>query len=1104
MREAFAMHDMRAHPFWMSGLHVFRGVGMSLMAALVLCGPALGQQIEVSGYVTSVNGDPLEGVVVGVQRTDIRTTTGADGRYSLTAPADGVLIFSLIGYRPLALDVAGRTTLDIIMEQAIAVLGEVIVTGYTAQRRADITGAVSSVDMRSVTRQSSTSVLKRLDGRVAGVTVDASGSPGSRSTVRIRGFTSFQNNDPLYIIDGTPVEDSYLNWLNPSDIESIQVLKDASAASIYGSRASNGVVIIETVRGRAGPPRLAMDVKMGVATPVRGYDDFLILDALDYHEVVKRSYENAGLPVPENVYGDPDNPTVPAYIWPNDGVNQTTSVDESTYSFPNMLIMRGSPGTNWWDAVFGTAFVSDVNLGISGGSAAHRYHVSLNYLNQTGTAAYNRFQRGSARVNTQFDLGRVAIGENLAVALEQGYGGMGDPDTFAEDGIVGQNILMQPVVPVYDINDNFAAGKAVGLGNQSNPLKAAWADKDDVRKSLKIFGNVFAGVDLTDQLEVTTRLGFNLSEQSTILYMPISPEEQDAAFSSGISEAYGTFRDWTWSNTLQYSNTFGERHNLDLLLGHEANGNSSRRNISSINNLVTTDIDARYIGDALGNPETKNVNSSGDRSALLAFFGKLDYNFAQRYHVSLTLRRDGSSRLGANNRWGTFPAFSVGWRLSEEPFLQPNQFFTNIMLRFGWGITGNQNLPTGRTLAEFGGSSGDTFYDIGGTGNSIVAGFAQTVLGNPDLKWEENESMNLGLDLEFFGGAASLVLDAYQRETDNLFFERSMPATAGAADPPIVNIGDMKNRGIDISIGYIGTIGAGAWSLRLTGSHYRNEIVRIDGVQDFFLGPISTRYGNQVINQIGYPIGAFYGLEADGYFNDQAEIDAHATQDGAAPGRIKFVDQLTVDTDGDGVPDDVDGQITAADRIVIGSPHPDFTAGLNLEVEWGAWDFSATVFGTFGNEIWDAQKEFYAFRNFATNVRRDLLTDSWTPELLDNARYPRLDVNDRFSGRQLNSFYLEDGSYVRLRNLQMGYRIPQSWLPNMRVYVQAENLFTLTGYPGLDPALPAASVFSRNDPRNPFQGVDRHLYDVRDQYRGVDRGTYPSNRTFSVGLRATF
>ncbi|UCG84747.1 MAG: TonB-dependent receptor [Gemmatimonadota bacterium] len=1079
----------------------FRELGINLALALALCGTALGQQISVSGRITSAQGDPLEGVTVWVQGTDIRANTDADGRYSLAAPPDGVLVLTSLGYRAAELSIGGRRTLDIVLEPSIAVLHKTLATGYTEQRRADITGAISSVDMPSVSRQTTASVLKRLGGRVPGVTVEASGSPGSRSTVRIRGISSFQNNDPLYVIDGTPIEDSYLNWLNPWDIESMQVLKDASAASIYGSRASNGVIVIQTARGTAGPPRFSLDVRMGVAKPVRGYDDFLITDALQYHEVVRRSYVNAGQNPPENIFGDPDRPTIPAYIWPNDGVNQTQrgDVDESEYVWgdprqQSKLIMRGSPGTNWWDAVFGTGLITDANLAVSGGGTDHRYTASFNHLNQEGTAAYNRFQRGSVRVNTEFNVGPLSVGENVSLSLRESYGGRSDGE--GEGGIMGKNILMQPVIPLYTIKGeeleaagedpgpHFASGKCVTCGNQSNPLKLAWAGKDNKYKQTVLFGNVFVAADVTDQLSLRSSLGFNVSDASQTSYYWISPENSEPSYTDGLLEFFDTNRSWTWTNTATYSTTFAERHDFDVLLGHEVSKDTYRGLFASINNLITNVIDAWYIRDAIGDPDTKNVASSGGKSSSLSVFGRIDYNFADRYLLSFTLRRDGYSAFGPENRWGTFPAFGVGWRLSEEPFLQGNQFFTNIMLRFGWGITGNRNIPAARVFTQFGGGTADSYYDIGGTGTTVVAGYRQTALGNPDLKWEESESKNLGLDLEFLGGNAGLVVDVYQRDSDGLLYNPSLPGAVGVAAPPVVNIGQMRNRGIDFSIGYAGSIGSGNWRLTFNGSHYKNEILRIDGVQDVFYGEnIRARYGFRFINQLGHPIGEFYGLICDGIFMNQGEVDRHATQDGAAPGRLKFRDL------------NEDGVVNADDRTIIGGPHPDFVGGLDLELDWGAWGFSATLFGTFGNDIIDVNKQFYVFQNFSTNVRRDMLTDAAVVQngVVTNpdAKYPRLDRNDTFSGQQVSSFYVEDGSYVRLRSLQIGYRMPRSWMPAMRVYLQAENLFTITGYPGLDPALPAQNT----------SGVTG---DLRDQYRGIDRGAYPSNKTFSLGISAEF
>jgi len=512
-----------------------------------------------------------------------------------------------------------------------------------------------------------------------------------------------------------------------------------------------------------------------------------------------------------------------------------------------------------------------------------------------------------------------------------------------------------------------------------------------------------------------------------------------------------------------------------VLLGQEAIGNRSHNIAASMNNLLNSDVDSRFIQSALGDAATKDVSSSGTKSALLSVFGKADYNFNDTYVASFTLRRDGSSRLAPGHQWGTFPAFGLSWRASRAPFLENNHVISDLLLRYGYGITGNQLIPPGRIVAVFGGSQGDTYYDIGGQ-NKIAAGFRQTTLGNPNLKWEEDKSANLGADIGMFDNNVSVILDLYKRVSNNLLFNPAIPATAGIAAPPIVNVGKMQNIGYDFSVSHR----AAAWSLTFNGAHFDNKIVSINGNQNFFYGPITTRFGNQVINQVGAPIGAFYGYIADGMFRDAADVAAHAKQDGAAPGRIKFRDV------------NGDGQITLDDRTIIGSPHPKFTGGLDLGLRRGNWDVNTTVFGSFGNKIFENQMEFYVFREFNTNVRSDLLANSWTPQN-PNAKYPQLNVNDLYS-HAISSFYVKDGSYTRLQNLQLGYNVPPTmtrWLQATRVYAQVENLFTITGYDGLDPALPVSD--------NTQGGRD-----VRDQYRGIDRGVYPSNKTFSIGFVTSF
>ncbi len=1074
----------------------------------------------VRGRVTDgQTGQPVPGVVVQVVGSRASALTDGEGRYQLLAPAGGVLVFAHLAYRSTRVDVGGRREVDVALQLSAVQLQELVVTGYATQRRGDITGSVASVDIKAAESQTSSSILQKLDGSVAGVSSDAGGAPGTRSTVRIRGITSFQNNDPLYVVDGTPVEESYMNFLDPNDVQSVQVLKDASAATIYGSRASNGVVIIETKKGGGGAPQITASAKFGMASPVKGYDQILLQDPLAYFQVLKASYANAGTPISvantpaiTALYGDPNNPSIPKYIYAGGAAVTGTDqwgrlqVDPTKYAFPNTLIMPGSAGTDWWKAVFRAAPSRDVNVGVSGGSGSARYYSSFGYFDQQGTAVGSAFTRGTVRLNTEFGAGKLRVGENLNMSLEISHGELAD-DGLGENNIVGKNMFLQPIIPLYDVGGNFASGKANGLGNSTNPLKLALNDQHNVNTNTRMFGNVFGNLDLTDFLTVRTTLGFNLGQGAYRSFSPPFPENSEATTSNSFSESHNYGLEYTENTTANFHRTFFGAHNATLLLGQEANQTTGRNEYGAISGLVSTDLPGRFIQDALADPSTKNVNTSGYESTLLSYFGKLNYDYNDTYYLSATLRRDGSSKFGPSNRWGTFPAFSAGWRASKAPFLKNSSYLTNLMLRFGYGITGNQAIPAGATVNAYGGGTGSTFYNVNGDGNTIITGYRQTGIGNPDLKWERDKSADVGLDAELFS-KLDLNVDLYRRDSDDLLFAPAIPATEGNASPPIVNIGAMRNTGVDFTVGYHAGLGRnGSWNVSFVGSHYRNQIVSIAGDLQSFFGPIGVRQNPHVtINKLGSPVGSFYGYIADGYFQSQKEIDqlnALARQktgdpnavyeQGAEPGRIKFKD-----VNGDGV-------VTGADQTVIGSPLPTFTGGLNFGVTWKRWDVGATVYGDFGNKIYDVQKQWDVFRGFDLNVRKDLLANSWTcaQPLPDgscpngatnpNAKYPRLDVSDNVSD-QPSSYYLENGSYVRLRSLQVGYHVPPRLIrgfSDVRVYVEAENLFTISGYPELDPALPATSAYS-------------NVGDVRDQARGIDQGVYPTSRIFSVGFNVSF
>ena len=1029
---------------------------------------------SVEGTVTDeATGDPLIGATVLIKGTTSGALTDNEGNFAVAANTGDVLVFSYAGYTGKEVAVGDGTTRLLVSLSAGINLDEVIVTGYTSQRKRDITGAVAVVEVEEMNQVTSASFLERLEGRASGLTVNSGGAPGGRSTVRIRGISSFNNNDPLYVVDGVPVQDGFFNTLNPADIENIQVLKDPSTASIYGARANNGVIIVTTKKGRPGKTRVSYDGYVGVQTPVKGMDDFLILDALDYAEVVIRSHNNANLPVPTNIYGDPNNPSVPNYLWPNDGTNQTQSVDESSYSFFDNLIMPASDGTNWWDEVFDPAVVHDHNINVSGGNENATFNFGVGYYDQDGTAKETWWKRYSVRMNSEFKAGKFKFGENFALSrIENVDGGFGDQ---GEGSFIGQIIKMQPIIPVFDIAGYWAGAKANTLGNGSNPLAVLGKDRDNVFTGNRILGNVFGEVEILPGLKARTSFGIQYDANKDKRFSFPTPENSEPTLVNGLTENNFEGTTWTWTNTLNYSKVFADKHTLGILAGYEAIKNENTFLEGGINGYISTDPDVRYINNALADPGTRRVFSNGGFSQLNSIFGKVDYTFDDRYILSGTLRRDGSSRFGENNRFGVFPAFSAGWRLSSESFMAGATWIYDLKIRGGWGITGNQNIPAGRVFDQFGGGTGSSFYDLNGTNGSLVTGFIRTSQGNPDLKWEENISTNIGFDASLLDGALNIVFDWYKRTVDDLLFDPVQPGTAGNAAAPILNIGKMENTGVDFSIGYRGSTGGGlGYSIDLNAGHYRNEIVSIDGSQDFFFRGIGGRGGAVQINELGAPIGSFYGLVADGIFQNEQEVNAHAQQDGAAPGRIRFKD-----VNGDGL-------INAEDRDIIGSYHPDLTAGLNLGLNWNNFDFNMFIFGSFGNDIFDITKEFTIFRLFSTNVRADRLTDSWTPSN-PGAKYPQLDQNDQFSSA-FSSFYVEDASYIRAKTITLGYTFPANMLSpigveSLRVYLSGQNVFTITDYSNLDPALPNINDGGGAD----FSG-------------GIDRGTYPNNQIYSIGV----
>jgi TonB-dependent starch-binding outer membrane protein SusC len=1081
--------------------------GLSLMAALMmLCfSVALAQERVVSGQVTDENGTGMPGVNVLIKGTAGGTATDVDGKFSISVPNDqAVLVFSFVGYATQEVNVGSRSSITLSLAPDITALSEVVVTGYSSQRKQDITGAVSVVKVDELNNVMASSISQKLEGRASGVTLSTSGEPGEGTNIRIRGLGTFAlDNDPLWIIDGVQSTDKGNTWLNPNDIETIQVLKDASSASIYGSRAQNGVIIVTTKKGKAGKTKLSYNGYVGVQTPVGGYDDIISLKPLDNAESFHRYYANSvsydEIPT-DNYYALYDvNGDLPEYTWPiaNLGSNgdlinpitnalvagTITNINDYRYSGSDddFLVMGSNPsGTNWWDELFDPAAITEHNLSLSGGSENSTFNIGAGYLNQKGTMIHTNFDRFSVRANSQFKLGKVTFGENFTMARTFRTTQIGSNQD--NQNSLTNTLLMHPIIPVYDIQGNFAGAKAISNG--SNPVAAQFRNKDNGTTTYKVFGNFFGELAITNYLKFKSNFGVDYANWVYTGFNYGTPENREPTLNNSFSENWNNNFLWQWSNTLEFNKKF-DRHSLNILAGYESIRSIYRGMNGSLTRYFTEDPAAWYVNTGLGEPGSRNVSSYGGPFTLVSQFGKIDYAFADKYLASFTIRRDGSSKFGANNRWATFPAVSLGWRVSAEDFMSGVTWLSDLKLRFGYGVTGNQNIPSGNNFFQFGGSPGTTFYDINGVNTgSIATGYALTRRGNADAKWEDNISYNGGIDMAMFDGKLQVVVDVYKRVTEGLLYQVSAPGTAGSAAPPYVNIGEMSNNGFDIAVTYRGNITPDlSFNTSLNLTHYKNQVEYVTDDVDFFYSSGADGHGNYVINKVGYPMASFYGYKYTGPIRSDAEAASLPTTIGGVnrAGGWSFADL------------DDDGAIDPDDRTVIGNPHPDAIIGANLGLNYKNFDFTMFLMASIGNDIYNYQRYYYETGRWGSVFSKEMLTDSWTPEK-PNARLPQLNVDNSNAADVASSYYIEDGSYLRAKTIQIGYTIPAGVLGKIggstaRIYVQAQNLFTITGYSGIDPVLSNVNIGDG---------------DANDQYLGTDLGNYPTSKIFSVGVSLGF
>lgn len=1029
---------------------------VSILFLLVLPSLAFSQTKGVTGMVTSAeDGLGVIGVSVVEKGTTNGTVTDLEGRYQiqLTNPS-GTLVFSMIGMVTQEKNARNGEVVDIVLYENQQLLDEVVVTGYTTQRKADLTGAVSVISVAEIKKMSENNPMKALQGKVPGMMVATDGNPSGASTIRIRGIGTLNNNDPLYIIDGVPTK-AGMHELNSADIESIQVLKDASSASIYGSRAANGVVIITTRQGKEG--KVKIDFNAGITTS-KYTTKIDMLNTQEYGQMMWLAEVNAGKDPNANVIGY-------TYDWGYDanGVPVLHKAVLPEYVIGSGNTMR-TANTDWFDQITRTGVMQNYDMSVSSGTDAGNYFFSLGYLTNEGVIKNSDFNRISARMNTLYKLfdGVVTIGENFTLNRTS--------EVQTPGGILNTALQALPMLPVYTESGGWG-GPVGAMNDRQNPVRLVEAVKDNRYSYWRAFGNAFLTINPLQGLELRTNFGL---DYGNFYKRDLTRKYQSGKLESDLNAvnlSQGHWLKWNWNAIASYNITIG-KHRADAMAGVEAFKEEN------------TDFNAYREGFELETPEymwpdvgTGKSISGGKSSAytLLSYFGKINYSFNERYLTSVTLRYDGSSRFGKNNRYGIFPAFSLGWRLSEEAFIKDNiKNISDLKLRFGWGQTGNQEIsntaiyniyvpdygvgdPTWNTIHS-------TSYDISGTGSGqLLSGFKRTQLANDDLKWETTTQTNIGLDFGFWEQKLYGSAEYYMKKTKDILVLPPYLAAIGEGGNRWVNGASMENWGMEFSVGYRDKLLFGL-EYDVTGnlSFYRNEITYLP--QD-----VENNYGGVAGNNIlGHSINSIFGYVTDGVFRTQEEVDNAPQQIGKGLGRIRYKDL------------NGDGKINNDDRNWIGVQHPDFMYGLNISLGYKGFDLGMFWQGIYNIDVINEQKyhtDFWSVSETGSNKGRRLL-DAWSLTNT-NSNIPAVtSLNANDEGR-LSTYFVENGSYLKLRMLQLGYTFPAQtirklYASQLRLYVSGQNLWTIK-----------SKSFTGVDPESPQFG-------------------YPIPKTFTVGLNVTF
>ena len=1089
--------------------------------AIALCISAVayaqgGGKVTVSGTVTDASNLPIIGASVTIDGTDQGVMTDIDGKYSIDATANNVLTFSYIGYQSQSIAVGARTTIDVQLAEDTQALDEVVVTGYATQAKKDITGSVAVVSRDAIAEQPVSSFAEALQGRAAGVTITNSGGPAGDSQIRVRGVGSVNGSDPLIIVDG--VQGVNISSVNPNDIETMQVLKDAAATAIYGARAANGVIIVTTKQGTKDA-KVRVSYNGYISLSQMANDGYNTLGAWDYMKAEQYSQENLvnyrGADI--NTVGHDQfgsikdgDLTMPYMIFPAgmskdeamakwgsyQGIvdaykdNGANSYALSSYYYIKEILggteEEAKAGTQWFDMVTQTGISHNHELSLQGGSNAGMYSISFGYLDREGTIKESSFERYSLRANSTFNAGKhVVFGLNMntSVQMRTGeMGGQGDDSTF------GRTYTMNMWVPAYNVGGDKAGSRGNG-GRAQSALASIENARGDWSRNFRMQAAAF--MEIKDPgikgLSLKTQFAASLNGawSTTFGEKTIAWNKEGTNYTS-FSESGSWSFNWQWTNTAQYKTTIADDHDLTVMIGTEALKNGIGRNLSAARNNYIFPMDQNtWVIDNGDSATQTNSGGQGSINTMFGMFARADYSYQGKYLVTATFRRDASSRFAAKHRWGNFPSVSLGWRISDESFLASahDNWLDDLKIRAGYGTTGNSNIGNYNFASQYG--NGTQFlYNISGGNSGAAVGFGSTYIGDTEARWETVEMINAGIDFTAFRNRLSANVDFYVKNTTDMLVPASWTVLAGTASKPNVNMGDMKNTGVDFQIGWRDKVGNFSYNISANASWYKNEVVKL-GSGDLFT---STRISNMQITTEGQPIGMFYGYTTDGIYTSVDDVLNYGVvpygvaEDTWKKDAINQVGHFRFkDMNGD-------GKITADDRSMIGNPHPDVTGGVNIGLGWKNWDLSTYLYYTIGNDLYAHYKLYTNWGQLANVFTYERVERAWHPVENPNGTLPMFVRGDTHAEtNESHTNYIEDGSYLRMQTLTLGYSLPKKWMnkikmSRIRFYAQMSNVFTITNYSGLDPEV--------------YQGSDRS--------RGIDYGSYGMPRQYLFGVNIDF